>query len=350
MELRTHWRARHPDFPWLELGAPEAVEALLRRLGWIEPAESFLGCSRAGDGNMNLTLRVSTDRRSVVLKQARPWVEKYDSIPAPWERAEMERRFYERVQSIETVRAAMPRLLAADSDSRTLLLEDLGEDARDLGFLYEEGELDVGSVHELGLYLHHLHLATRGESPGLLVNREMRALNHQHIFVLPFDADNGIDLEQYESGLTRMARGLQRDPALLAEVAALGRRYLADGSCLVHGDFFPGSWLQTPEGLRVIDPEFCHFGDPELDLGVAVAHLALGGQSFDLSRQLLESAATTEPGPCRALVAQYAGVEIARRLLGVAQLPLPPSTGQRAELLDRARTALLEQNLEALGT
>ena len=67
---------------------------------------------------MNLTLRVRTERRSVVLKQARPWVEKYDHIEAPWERSLSERWFYERVASIPEVAGHMPRLLASDPEAQ----------------------------------------------------------------------------------------------------------------------------------------------------------------------------------------------------------------------------------------
>ena len=46
-----------------------------------------IAIARAGAGNMNLALRVTTrDGRSLILKQGRPWVEKYAHIPAPFER------------------------------------------------------------------------------------------------------------------------------------------------------------------------------------------------------------------------------------------------------------------------
>src|SRR5262245_8091110 len=139
----------HPEFPWLEAGDVPAVQAFLAARGWLAPGEAVLACEPAGEGNMNLTLRVRTDRRSVVLKQARPWVEKYDHIAAPWERSLSERWFYERVETIPAVASHMPRLLASDPDARVLVLEDLA-DARDHGDLYARRRLTTGEAERLG--------------------------------------------------------------------------------------------------------------------------------------------------------------------------------------------------------
>ena len=111
----------------------------------------------------------------------------------------------------------------------------------------------------------------------------------------------------------------------------------------MHADYFPGSWLRTADGLRVIDPEFSFPGDPEVDLGCALAHLALAGQPRTRADRLLGaySADGNELDPI--WLARYAAVEVMRRLIGVAQLPLPPtdSTGHRCGLLERSKQAMI---------
>ena len=86
MTLRDEFRRGHPDFPLLDLNDGDGVTAYLKRIAILEVGETVEGVTKAGEGNMNLTLRVQTDRRSLLVKQARPWVEKYDHIPAPWDR------------------------------------------------------------------------------------------------------------------------------------------------------------------------------------------------------------------------------------------------------------------------
>ncbi len=349
MLSRTEILETHPDFPWLAADDVPAVEAFLRERNWIDPEERAIACGKAGEGNMNLTLRVQTDRRSVILKQARPWVEKYDHIPAPWDRVLYEQGFYQRVKSIPRVAGAMPSLIASDAHARVILLEDLGA-ANDFTRLYDGESLKPGDRDALAEFLAALHTATRDDADPEFVNREMRLLNHEHMFVVPLAEDNGLELDAFEPGLSAAAEALRSDSAYLECVQETGERYLTDGPCLLHGDYFPGSWLQTPQGVRVIDPEFCFYGDPEFDLGVCLAHLRLAHQPFAEARCFLDRYQALAQGTEVQMrwVARFAGVEVMRRLLGVAQLPIEPSTGARCALLAHSRDALRSSTIEAL--
>src|SRR5262245_55090698 len=162
---------------------------------------------------MNLTLRVHTDRRSVVLKQARPWVEKYDHIAAPWERSLSECWFYERVVAIPEVARHVPRLLASDPEARALLFEDL-DGARDLTGLYAGDSLELDEVDRLARILRVLHDATAADPARPAFNRAMRELNHTHCFVVPLDLANGLALDSIEPGLRAVADALAGDSAL----------------------------------------------------------------------------------------------------------------------------------------
>ncbi len=326
----------HPGFPWLDATDVAGLRTFLAQRGWLSSGESLIACERAGDGNMNLTLRVRTDRRSLIVKQARPWVEKYDHIAAPWERGESERWFYERVGAIPAVATHVPRLLASDPDARVLVLEDLAG-ARDCTPAYAGERLEPGAVDELARVLRALHDGTAGDPPGPAFNRAMRELNHLHCFVVPFDRSNGLTLDRFEPGLASAATALAADASLRARVEEMGARYLDAGGPLLHGDWFPGSWLRTAGGLRVIDPEFCFQGEREIDVGCGVAHLVLARQPPATAQRFLDAY-----GACDvAATARYAAVEVLRRLIGVAQLPIAPSDGWRSALLARARDAAL---------
>lgn len=347
--LREQARRDHPDFPWLDVGDRESLVRLLTERHWLREGEEVESFEPPGDGNMNLILRVKTGQRSFIVKQSRPWVEKYDTIAAPWDRMLFEQRFYRRVSRVPGVAQRMPRVLAADPDARVIVLEDMG-DAADFTDLYRGWAAYDRDVRTLAGYLRALHDASEGEPDPEFANREMRALNRQHIFVIPLDSDNGIDLDGHELWLNDAANRLRSDAAYVERVSELGERYLADGNFLLHGDYFPGSWLRAEDGLRVIDPEFCFFGDREWDLGVCVAHLRLASQDFDFAKAFLSAYQEDDIDTVFDvdLVRDFAAVEIMRRLLGVAQLPIPPSQGFRAELLAASRTALLGGDIEDL--
>lgn len=343
-ELRRSFQERHPDFPWLEAGRIPPVESLLQRLGWIDSDEVVKDAGKAGEGNMNLTLRVQTSRRTFILKQARPWVEKYDHIAAPWDRIHAEQAFYRRVSREEELATMMPRLLGADLEARVLLLEDLAP-AVDMTGLYRGESLETGTLEALAAFLRLLHTRTRGEAQSVFVNLEMRRLNHAHIFELPLTSDLDLPLDDFEPGLGVAARELKRDTAYVARIGEAGDRYLGPGSGLVHGDYFPGSWLLTAEGPRIIDPEFCFLGDPEFDLGVAIAHLALARRPETEARKFISAAGPTSDPQW---IAFYAAAELMRRLIGVAQLPLGRTEGWRAGMLEGSRRAAMSGSWEAL--
>ncbi|MEM6526633.1 MAG: aminoglycoside phosphotransferase, partial [Bacteroidota bacterium] len=82
---------------------------------------------KAGDGNMNFAVRIKTTGGSFILKQSRPYVEKYPQIPAPEHRVSMESRFYRLVSRSPGIVNHMPRIVHSDSDQDVLILQDLGE-------------------------------------------------------------------------------------------------------------------------------------------------------------------------------------------------------------------------------
>jgi len=327
----------------------DVLQDYLRRRGWLDTNEVISSVEKPGDGNMNYTLRVKTLNRTLIVKQSRAYVEKYPSIPAPANRAIIEGRFYEKTQPVPMLASYMPQLLGTDEENNILVLQDLGT-ARDYTFLYQPGlllsEADAWALIEYLSELHHQFLA---EAPDpIFANHDMRALNHEHIFNYPFLLDNGFDLNTIQPGLQEVAMFYKQDAELKKVVRKLGRLYLDDDSSypaehahrtLLHGDYYPGSWLQVDlhgeTTVRIIDPEFCFYGPPEFDLGVMIAHLMIAQQPLST----LEAILTNYERPPHfddTLRRQFTGVEIMRRLIGLAQLRLSLSLEQKQQLLEEA--------------
>ena len=334
---------------FLAAGELAPLENILRRLGVLVGTETVRRAEPAGAGNMNCALRVTTSARSLIVKQARPWVEKYPQFAAPADRAVRELQFYQRVEPFPNLAARMPRLLAAAAESHLLVLEDLGQ-AGDFTSVYRDATWELGELRTLGSFLAELHVAFRAAIPDeAAANREMRALNQTHIFQIPFQANNGLDLDAICPGLAAAARPILGDSTLATRVAELGQSsYLNDGPCLLHGDFFPGSLIRTAAGPRVIDPEFAFFGRAEFDVGVFLAHLVLARQSPALRSTWL-SAYGSGTDLDLGLTLQLAGVEIIRRLLGYAQLPIAASVTERQRMLEIAREWVLRPDSAAPG-
>ena len=182
------------------------LESWLRGAGLLDAGENVVAAAPAGAGNMNCTLRVRSGPRSLIVKQARPWVERYPQFAAPPRRSRREVEFYRLAEAHEILAAGLPRLLHDDERACVLVLEDLGG-AGDYTDLYRGSVLTSGESVRIARWLGALHRAYSGPpEPGLLANREMRALNHQHIFDLPLRTGHGLDLDRFTPGLESAAR------------------------------------------------------------------------------------------------------------------------------------------------
>lgn len=319
----------------LASGDRTAIGSYLRRRGWLGGAEAIERVEPAGPGNMNLVLRVTTTRRSIVVKHGRPFVERFPEIAAPAGRTTIEARWYGLVETRPELAKRLPRMLGVDTASQALVLSDLGQ-AADFTGAYAGMPIDDDTLGALVAWLAALHNAFRDDTTACQIeNIEMRRLNHEHIFEVPLRPDSSMDLDALTTGLSQLAESLRKDRRLKAAVADLGAAYLGPGRTLLHGDYYPGSWLDGADGPHVIDPEFGFFGLAEFDVGVMLAHLELSGQDTALTREVLSSY-SARAAVDSDLAWAFAGVEVMRRLLGVAQLPLEVGLEKKTALLDAA--------------
>jgi 5-methylthioribose kinase len=281
----------------------------------------------AGDGNINFVRRLQVGERSLVVKQARPALERFPEYRVTTERIVFERRYGDVTAELAPhAPALLPRLLHFDEQNRVLVMEDLGDCAR-LDERLRAGHLPLDGLAELGAFLGAVHSASRPQSTLLreqFANQEMQRLHGEHIFTLPYQ-ENDFPLSaelRAEAG-----RILQR-PGLRERIRGLGERYYADGDALVHGDVQAGNLLVQGERLRLVDAEIAHVGDPAFDVGTALAHLwvhiPLGGSAADPrpGAGALREAYLAAGGRAEDLghAPAFAGAEIMRRSIGAARL------------------------------
>lgn len=316
------------------------LEAYLKSKGWLDENETIVSTEKPGEGNMNFTLRVDTGERTFIVKQSRDFVEKYPQVAAPAERALREAEFYELISEKYSLKAMMPNIIGLDKENSVMVMDDLGAGS-DYTYVYQNGksipENELMEIMDFAAELHNSFSAKTASK--LIVNRKMRELNHEHMFVYPYLDDNGLNLDDILPGLAEVSNAYKADEKLKAEVEKIGKIYLADGEKLLHGDYFPGSWLKTKEGVRIIDPEFCFFGPAEFEIGVTIAHLKMADQPEELIRKVLDhyraKAELDED-----LRKKFTATEILRRILGLAQLPLEIDLKKRKELMEEAREIL----------
>lgn len=337
MELKDKFTATAGRALFLDKEQPGALKNYLTDRGFLSKDESITTLEKPGEGNMNFVLRVRTDRQSLIVKQARPWVEKYPQIEAPLERIRVEAEFYQLVRQDEVLASFTPRLIAWDPDNYIVLMEDLGRGADFLSIYQKEERISANELRTIVRFLSRLHhrYFSAEQQEAFPSNQALKKLNHEHIFNFPYMEENGFDLDTVQPGLQALAMPYKKDAALKNKIANLGEYYLGSGSRLIHGDYYPGSWLKTSGGIRIIDPEFAYFGRAEFDLGVMIAHLKMARarpEDFALLQDYYEKPSEFDDGLRQA----FTGVEIMRRIIGIAQLPLAVSLAEKKDLMEEA--------------
>lgn len=306
----------------------EAIHQFLTNDEFIKNIE------KPGEGNMNIVLRIVTNKRTFIAKQSKPYVQKYKDIPAPIERIAVEHLFYKTIHKTNK-NQHFPTLIDFIKDKHLLFLEDLGQ-SKDFTFLYQTKYLDNQHLKQLITIANNIHQTPAPSN--YPTNFELRKLNHQHIFVLPFLENNQFSLDAIQEGLQKISLSFKRDLKLKEKALELGQKYLASGNTLLHGDFYPGSWILNEKQVYVIDPEFSYLGCAEFDIGVMAAHIVMATGN----PKLIETIFTIYKTPInKTLVKEFAGVEIIRRLIGLAQLPIQRTLKEKQELLNMAKSWLI---------
>ena len=318
----------------LSLSDLEGLSAYLNNSQRLGKTEKLLTVSVAGEGNMNVVLRVKTTEQSFILKQSRPYVNKYPSVPAPVSRINVETQFYHLLAQNGVWENSAPKVLWFDEANLILCLQDLGTSS-DFTDIYKKGvNLSKTEIAQLASRISELHSGPKSEV--VIDNEAMRVLNHAHMYVLPLSPNNGFDLNSVLPGLQDSTEKFRNNPKLSKCAKMLGDIYLQkEGETLLHGDFYPGSWLRTTDGIKIIDPEFCFHGKPEFELGVTIAHLKLAQQSNSIMKDLFVYY-HFDKRFVGSLFTKCAGREMIRRLIGLAQLPLELNLQERLDLLDEA--------------
>ena len=291
--------------------------------------------TKAGEGNMNLVLRIKTNKRSFIFKQSRPYAEKYPFIKAPIERINTEYSFYKTLIN-NGFPNNIPNIITFKKDDFFMLLEDLGES--DFSDIYTEKSIDINTIETLIEILNNIHSCN--DIHNYPSNHKLKKLNHQHIFVLPFKIDNGFDLNSVQVGLKDLVDDFTNDIITLKnKVSSIGDRYLNTGETLLHGDFYPGSWMKNNGQIYLIDPEFSFVGDIEFDYAVFAAHLILITSDIKLM-ELIVNKYMNKTMDLK-LFYSYTGIEIIRRLIGIAQLPLNLTIKEKKNLLYFSKSLIL---------
>jgi 5-methylthioribose kinase len=302
-----------------------------------------------GDGNLNRVFRVSSATSSVIVKQALPYLK---VAGRQWlltrERAHIEADAL--AVHGQLAPALVPRVLHFDQALSAIVFEDL-RDYRSWRDLLVDSQPSPGAAEQAGRYCADVLLGTSDLAVPLRQRDSLRRrftyselcwLTEDLVFTAPYvDSPSN----RYDEALTGLAEEIRGDLGLRLAVAELRAAFITRADALVHGDLHSGSVLIRGDEVRIIDQEFAFFGPFGFDPGLLLANLALSHIAHEAAgdvgfSRLVASYARAywdafadqcgqlwrqDPaeltgflGAVLADAARFAGVEMIRRIVGLA--------------------------------
>ncbi len=328
----------------------------LRSLGLARGGEP-VRIEPAGDGNINWVRRATVGGswpRSYIVKQARPALERFPQYQAPTERMLCEARYLEQVAAFDS-EGVCPRVHHFDEANRVLVLEDLGAAER-LDHALARGADASAALLTLCRFLARVHRETRGDTSLIerFANEPMQRLHGDHIFALPYQ-ENDFALPPRTAARAALLRA---DGALHAHAQRFYRRYLTPTGALIHGDVQAGNILLPAGGVKLLDAEISHVGDPAFDIGMLLAHAlipaAAAGRAASATSVLVGCwRAYAEAHGAKALPSQaealgYAGLELLRRTIGAARVAAVAEDEAGLRVIDVGLTLVREGSIAEL--
>ncbi|MCI0457350.1 MAG: aminoglycoside phosphotransferase family protein [Gemmataceae bacterium] len=234
-----------------ELTADNLPDYLLQR-GWIGPGPVHV--EALGGGVSNAVLRVQTPERAFVVKQSRPQLRTRDAWFSDLDRVYREQEVMQALGPLlppETV----PEVLFVDRENFAFAMSAAPAEAPPWKALLLAGQIDPAMGERAGSVLGRMHEASASD-PAF------------HAF-----ADHTVFVQLRVDPFYRRVQ--ERCPEVAGAIEPLVADLLTVKEALCHGDYTPKNMLVHGAGFTLVDYETAHLGDPTMDLGLFLCHLAL---------------------------------------------------------------------------
>jgi 5-methylthioribose kinase len=261
------------------LSEQEAVE-YVSKLPGLFPESASLVSREIGDGNLNMVFHVQDTEsgKSVIVKQALPYIRVVKDWPMTLDRARIEVEVLREQDKHDPGR--VPKVYHYDADLALFVMEDLSDYTIMRKGLIDRTRYPQFAEHA-GRFLARTLFSTSDyalsaeEKKALNVrfsNPELCKLTENVVFTDPY---RDLPHNRYNPLIQAEATALWTDDELKLEVAKLKEKFLTHAQALVHGDFHTGSIFVTEADTKVIDPEFAFYGPMGFDIGALYANLLL---------------------------------------------------------------------------
>ncbi len=233
-----------------------------------------------GDGNLNFVYIVKSATKSVILKQAVPYLrcvgEEY-----PLSRVRMT---FE-IEALKTEKSIcpefVPEIFYSSHEMSVVVMQNLDKHKILRGEMINRVKFPLLSEHissflaDTLFYTSDFYLDSKQkkESVKKSINIELCNMTEDFIFTHPFE-DN--DTNSYSPKLDMLhVKSFREDRDVKAGILKMKYKFMTNAQALLHGDLHSGSIMLNQSDTYVIDPEFAFYGPIGFDVGIYLANLIM---------------------------------------------------------------------------
>ncbi|MFK2825947.1 S-methyl-5-thioribose kinase [Bacillus sp. B190/17] len=332
----------------------EELVQYVKKLGLFHEQEQA-SVEEVSDGKINHVYRLSGEQKSLILKQAVPYCRVVgDSMPMPLDRVTFEAKVLQEYDRI--LPGSVPKVYYLDEAMAILITEDMApmetgrvaliNGTESTVFAADVGEFSAKTVFYTSDF--YMDPIVKKELNASLTNPLMRQMTEELHFDWPF---NFHETSHFEEGMRNDVLFLSQDQRLRLEVAKLKHKYMTKADALLHSDLHSGAIFMAEDRTVIFDTEFACFGPFGFDIGQFIANLFLNGighpeflsKRYEQAREAwytfadtfshlwkteskehytqLDGYLTHVLDEIFADALGYAGCELVRRAISIAQIP-----------------------------
>jgi len=257
---------------------PDVLE-YVKEKGYM-PADAQLTAKEIGDGNLNYVFRVVDEKtgKSVIVKQAGVSLR----ISADMKVSTDRNRIESEILQIQWKYAPglVPQIFGYDTVMSACVMEDLSDHAL-MRYALMRHETFPRFAEDVATYMVNTLLKTtdvamehkaKKDMVKRFINPELCEITEDLVLTEPYNDCNHRNLI-FPKNAAFVKRELYDDEKLHLEVAKIKFDFMNNAQSLIHGDLHTGSIFVKQDSTRVFDPEFAFYGPMGYDIGNVVANL-----------------------------------------------------------------------------
>ena len=250
-----------------------------------------LDVSEIGDGNLNFVYIIKSNKKSLILKQAVPFLrcvgEEY-----PLSRVRMTFEIEALKIEKEICPSFVPEIYFDSIDMSLVVMQNLDSHKILRGEMINRKIFPLLSEH-ISTFLadtlffttdFYLGSAKKKENVEKFINIELCKITEDFIFTHPYEENETND---YNPKLDMsVVKQFREDSSIKRAVAKMRYKFMTDAQALLHGDLHTGSIMLNKKETFVIDPEFAFYGPIGFDVGIYLANLVMSYFSLEKDEEV----------------------------------------------------------------